>query len=596
MAPLRFHVADYAVFGLTLAFSIIIGIYHAVGGKQSTTKAYLLANRKMMSVPVALSLLASFMSGITILGVPSEIYRFGIQYWLVVLSYTILFPSVALVFAPILYELELTSSYEYLEKRFSVGIRMIGTLLFILYTLLYMAIATYGPALALESVTGLPIWVTILSLGIVCTFYTSIGGMTAVIWNDVFQAIVMLGGLIAVAIVGTYKVGGPSRVVTLLRENNRTNISFSVDPTERTTFWVMLIGGAFGILPLWSVNQTAVQRFLSAKSLKDAQRSVWYSMPMSFLAVSLCSICGAVIYAYYQGCDPILLKHITSPDQVLPYFVLDVIGYLHGLPGVFLACLFSGTLSTLSSGLNSLTAVFLEDFIKPLLKRLDFNVSEQKLTLLSKIVAALFGILAIGLSFLAGSLGTILQSFYQISGVTGGPVVAVFSIGMFTRIANKKGAYVGMICGISFGLFVAVGARMHKPPFYAPRASTERCQNNVTISFANVTAREYDGLSIYKMSPFWYSFYCYFITFFVGLLVSFLFKEDDHVVDERLLFTWKRIFPSKFVGTTSISNDEIALDVDASTSARDLDEVNEVKKDSLVCANSIPLIEMKTNF
>ena len=112
MAPLRFHVADYAVFGLTLAFSIIIGIYHAVGGKQSTTKAYLLANRKMMSVPVALSLLASFMSGITILGVPSEIYRFGIQYWLVVLSCTILFPSVALVFAPILYELELTSSYE----------------------------------------------------------------------------------------------------------------------------------------------------------------------------------------------------------------------------------------------------------------------------------------------------------------------------------------------------------------------------------------------------------------------------------------------------------------------------------------------------
>lgn len=112
MAPLRFHVADYAVFGVTLAFSMIVGIYHAVGGKQSTTKEYLLANRKMMSIPVSLSLLASFMSGITILGVPSEIYRFGVQYWLVILSYTILFPSVALIFVPILYGLNITSSYE----------------------------------------------------------------------------------------------------------------------------------------------------------------------------------------------------------------------------------------------------------------------------------------------------------------------------------------------------------------------------------------------------------------------------------------------------------------------------------------------------
>lgn len=112
MSILRFHMADYAVFGLTLIFSMAVGIYHAVVSKPSTTKEYLLANRKMMSIPVALSLLASFMSGITILGVPSEVYTFGLQYWLVVVSYIILFPTVALVFAPTLYELDLTSSYE----------------------------------------------------------------------------------------------------------------------------------------------------------------------------------------------------------------------------------------------------------------------------------------------------------------------------------------------------------------------------------------------------------------------------------------------------------------------------------------------------
>lgn len=109
---LRFHVADYIVFGLTLILSMATGIYHAVVSKPATTKEYLLANRKMMSLPVALSLLASFMSGITILGVPSEIYTFGTQYWLVVTSYVILFPAVALIFVPTFYELGLTSSYE----------------------------------------------------------------------------------------------------------------------------------------------------------------------------------------------------------------------------------------------------------------------------------------------------------------------------------------------------------------------------------------------------------------------------------------------------------------------------------------------------
>lgn len=112
MSTLRFHAADYAVFGLTLVLSVAVGIYHAVISKPSTTKEYLLASRKMMSIPVALSLLASFMSGITILGVPSEIYTFGLQYWLVVVSYILLFPSVALIFVPTLYDLGLTSSYE----------------------------------------------------------------------------------------------------------------------------------------------------------------------------------------------------------------------------------------------------------------------------------------------------------------------------------------------------------------------------------------------------------------------------------------------------------------------------------------------------
>ncbi|XP_028405437.1 sodium-dependent multivitamin transporter-like [Dendronephthya gigantea] len=600
MSTLRFHVADYAVFGLTLVLSVAVGIYHAVISKPSTTKEYLLASRKMMSIPVALSLLASFMSGITILGVPSEIYTFGLQYWLVVVSYFLAFPSVALIFVPILYELGLTSSYEYLERRFSFGIRIIGTILFIIYTLFYMAIVTYGPSLALESVTGLPIWVSILSIGVVCTFYTTIGGIRAVIWNDVFQAVVMLGGLVIVVIVGTSKAGGASHVLSILQENNRTSVSFSFDPKERTTFWVMFIGGAFAILPLWSVNQTAVQRFLSAKSLKDAQRSVWMALPLSLLTVSLCSLCGAVIFAYYVGCDPKKRQAISSSDQILPYFVMDVIGHLHGLPGVFLACLFSGTLSTLSSGMNSLAAVVLEDFVKPFVNHRNLVVSESRLTLLSKCIAATLGLVTVGLSFLGGTLGTILQSFYQVSGVAGGPVVAIYSIGMFTKFANKKGAYVGLISGFAFGLFVAIGAKIHKPPLSIPKVSIDRCPDaNLTTTVANTT-KIYDGLDIYKTSPFWYSFYCFFITFVVGLLVSFLWKDGEQNVDPRLLFKWKRLLPAKFTGHTDVQSEQgesIGLHNQDSGNEQvvNTNQGKQKHADSVVLMNSDSVKEMSTN-
>ena len=219
-----------------------IGVYHAVVSKQSTTREYLLANRKMLSLPVAMSLLASFMSGITILGVPSEIYTYGIQYGLLVVSEILYFPTVALIFVPTLYELGLTSSYEYLERRFSFGVRIIATITFIFYTLFYMAIVIYGPSLALQSVTGLPVWVSILSIGVICTFYTTIGGIKAVIWNDVFQGLVMLCGLVTIVIVGTVKVGGPSNVVSILKERNRTDVKYINITQDSSSSYIQLRG------------------------------------------------------------------------------------------------------------------------------------------------------------------------------------------------------------------------------------------------------------------------------------------------------------------------------------------------------------------
>lgn len=571
----QFGTVDFVVFGAMLLLSATIGIYHAfTGGKQRTTKEFLFANRGMMGIPVALSLLASFMSAITILGVPSEIYTYGTQYWLIIASYVILFPSVALIFVPVFRAVEISSSYEYLEKRFSNGIRILGSICFIIQTSLYMAIVVYGPAIALEAVTGFPVWASIVSIGIVCTFYTTIGGIKAVIWNDVFQCIVMLGGLVAVLIVGVHKVGGFGNVWDRLEKGQRLHfIDLNPDPTQRLSIWSLIIGGAFGLFPLWAVNQTAVQRFLAAKSNKEAKLAVWINLPLSIFAVTLCALCGCVIYAFYADCDPISNKQIKKGDQILPYFVMHVLGSFYVIPGLFMACLFSGTLSTVSSGLNSLAAVVLEDFIKPFCAYRKGEISEMRATLYSKLLALGFGALTVGLSFLATQLGAILQTFYSVFGVVGGPVVGVFCLGMFTRRAHARGAYVGLLFGFVIGLWIGIGAKVYPPPVTKAPVTTSGCTAatptltptnstmfNMTTAYPTSASppSEYEGLALYRVSWLWYSFVCFAVTYLTGLIVSVLWPGDHrcYEVDSRLLFKMNYCLPDCVLRKSRGSRDE----------------------------------------
>lgn len=208
-----FSLVDYVVFVLLLVLSLAIGLYHAYRGwGRHSIGQLLLADRKMGCLPVALSLLATFQSAVAILGVPSEIYRFGTQYWFLGCCYFLGLLIPAHVFIPIFYRLHITSAYEYLELRFNKAVRVCGTVTFIFQMVIYMGVVLYAPSLALNAVTGFDLWLSVLTLGIVCTIYTALGGLKAVIWTDVFQTLVMFLGQLAVIIVGSAKVGGLGHV------------------------------------------------------------------------------------------------------------------------------------------------------------------------------------------------------------------------------------------------------------------------------------------------------------------------------------------------------------------------------------------------
>ncbi|RMX60095.1 hypothetical protein pdam_00004501 [Pocillopora damicornis] len=476
MADERFGIVDYVVFSVMMLISALIGIWYGCGpgGKQKTTAEYLLGDRQMKNWPVAISLLVSYLSAITLLGVPSEIYTYGAQYYVLIISYFIICFTVAVIFVPMFRRVNITCANEYLELRFSVGVRMVGCVFFILEYTLYLFVVLYAPSLALEAVAGIPLTASILTTGVVCTFYTSLGGLKAVVWTDVFQSAVMVGGLITVAVIGSVEVGGLAKVWEINEHFNRTTFfDFNPDPKVRNTFWTLTIGGAFTAMPVWTVSQTAVQRFLAIRTLKDAKRAVWMNVPGLIVIVTLCCLDGLVIFAVYSGCDLIKDKKITSNDQTLPYFVINKLHNLKGLPGMFTACLYAGALSTGSSALNAMSLVILEDIIKKRMK----NLTDSDAARLCKIIAVVFGVIVIAGAFIVKYVGTmVLQLAYSIFGICGGPLLGIFLLGMFVRRANSKGAYAGVFSGCALTAWVFLGSVFYPPNKYPGTTSVRECQ------------------------------------------------------------------------------------------------------------------------
>ncbi|XP_015763492.1 PREDICTED: sodium-coupled monocarboxylate transporter 1-like isoform X2 [Acropora digitifera] len=538
----HFSAVDFVVFSLILLASMGIGIFFSrSGGAQQSNNEYLMAGRSMSSIPVAMSVLASFVSSIAILGTPTEVYTFGFQYWMQSFTSFISVPIMAWVFLPVFYNLRLTSSYEYLERRFSFSVRMLGSTVFVIQTVLYTAIVLYGPSLTLESVTGFPLWLSAIVTGLVCTFYTTLGGMKAVIWTDVFQGIVMLLGMITIIIIGTAKVGGLGKVFDIAHRGHRLDVDLSIDPMQRTTLWAILIGGIFQMLPVYATNQTAVQRFLTTRSLQEAKRSVWMNLPLTILNTSVTALAGLVLYAFYVSCDPISAGEIHAGDEILPYFVIEVLGKFHGIPGVFVATLFCGTLSTVASGLNALAAVTVEDFLPLLITR----IPPEREALISKMLVFVYGLVSLALAFSVSKLGNmILQMSAAMFGTTGGPMLALFSLGILTKRASTKAVWIGVVIGFSVAAWISIGALVNPPNYPTLPMSISGCASNLTNSIMTSIhpSTSHEHHSVYSISFFWYGAFSFIITYVSGYLASFIFaKDSSETINPSLLFDYSKV-------------------------------------------------------
>ncbi|NWR83231.1 SC5AC protein, partial [Furnarius figulus] len=525
----KFVAWDYAVFVALFLVCASIGVFFAVKErKKKTSKEFLVGGKEMTCGPIAFSLTTSFMSAVTVLGTPSEVYRYGASFVLFFLSYTLVIIFTAELFLPVFYRSGITSTYEYLELRFNKIVRLAATLIYILQTILYTGIVVYAPSLALNQVTGFDLWGSVAATGIVCTFYCTLGGLKAVVWTDAFQMIVMVAGFVTVLVRGTSLNGGPTKVWEDAHEGSRLNIfDFDADPLRRHTFWTILIGGTFTWLGIYGVNQSTIQRCISCKSEKHAKLALYLNL-LGLWTVLVCAVfCGLVMYSHYKSCDPWTADFISAPDQLMPYFVMDIFSSMPGVPGLFVACAFSGTLSTVAASINALATVTFEDLVKKGFP----NLSERMSTWISKGLCILYGVLCTSMAAAASLLGGVVQASLSIHGMCGGPMLGLFTLGVVFPCTNWKGALGGLLTGITLGFWTGTGSFIYPAP---PTKSIPLQLSTLNCTLANgteslTTAAPTAAPERPLLADTWYSLsYLYFSAIsclgcvITGLLISYV--------------------------------------------------------------------------
>ncbi|XP_076678763.1 putative sodium-dependent multivitamin transporter [Andrena cerasifolii] len=538
---------DYVVIGIMLSISAGIGIYYRfTGGRQRTAEEYFSANRSMSVVPLAIALTVSFMSAITLLGISAESYARGTQIMLLYLGGFIGTPITIYFYLPVFAELKVMSVYEYLEKRFSFRTRLLASTANFLQLMFYTGVVLFAPSLALEATTGLSGDLSVLLVGIICTFYSTIGGIKAVLITDVVQGLLMFVAIACIlGVAGNVLDGGLSNVWSISGQGGRTAFfNFSFDPTVRYTWWNMLFGGTFLFLSLYAVNQVQVQRLLTAKSMKASQNALLLSGPISMVLGVLTAFSGLVLYTIYKDCDPITSGTLSNFDEIMPYFAAQELSRFPGLTGLFISGIFSASLSTISAMLNSLAAVALEDYVKPVCKKIGMEFPTEKATLIGKVLGIVNGFICLALAFIAKSMGGLVEAAVGVSGGIGGPILGLFTLGMFVESANETGAIAGTVTALILCLWAVLG--YPKPGAVNLPFSVEGCDNaTLLMDHVNVTPIESDTTSyfyLYRISYMWYTPMGFTITMVVGYLTSLatnrIFQKDTREHDPSLFIPY----------------------------------------------------------
>lgn len=428
---------------LLLYFLGVIGIGMLFSKKDGTARDFFTANGKIPSWAAGLSIFGAQISAITFMAIPAIV--FATDWSLAVGSVMILtvVPIVIKFYVPFFRKLNVVSAYEYLEHRFSRNVRLLGSVSFILFQLGRMGIVLFLPSVAIASITGMNIYSCIAVTGIVCTVYTFIGGMEAVIWTDVLQVIILMGGAILCLFIAALNIkGGFGAVIHQGIQDDKFTLFHTGWNSDKLVWWVAIAGFFFLTIIPYTSDQTVVQKYLTVKDERATSKSLWINSLLTLLTVPVFFGLGTVFFIFYKN-NPAKIP-AEEVGQILPYFIVRELPI--GLAGLVIAGIFAASQSTLSSSLNSIATSYISDIHC----RFYPQINESSKLKLAKLITVLMGIFGIVIAAAIAALHIefIFDLFQEVLGIVAGTLAGIFILGIFTKRANSYGAFTGVIVSI----------------------------------------------------------------------------------------------------------------------------------------------------
>ena len=448
-------VIDYIVVICYFVVLASIGFYFS---KQESSAEFSLGNRKVKWWAAGISMFATGASAISFMAIPALAFATNLVWTIPVV--TMLIPAyfiTAYFIFPLLRRMEITSTYEYLERRFNNPLRLIASAqCIIIQTIGRTAVVLVLPALAIASVTGMNVFLSVLLMGILTTIYTAVGGFESVIWTEVFQGVLKFIAPLAMVIVAIVSLpGGFGEFWKTSGDYGKFDFALVTWDVTVPAIWILLISYLLQFTVMKAGDQPIIQRVFSAP-LHEVRRVTAMEATCGILIGILSNVLGIAIFSYFRA-HPSQFSPTAQNDQIVPLFVTQAMP--PGFAGMVIAAIFASAMATVASAMNSVATIYTEDFYP----KLRPNATDKQRLRTLKITSYVVGIIGTSMALLLAGTNpkSLMVVWSQIVSLMGGGIVGVYSLGMFTKRVNGFGAVCGAVSSIVITLLVKLYTPLH---------------------------------------------------------------------------------------------------------------------------------------
>jgi len=444
-------------FVIVLYFLVLVLMGYYFSKRQKNSDDYFKGGGRVPWWAVGLSVFGTGLSAITFMAIPAKAYATDWSYFFMNIGIVLVAPIIVFLFIPFFRRLNITTAYEYLELRFSLTIRLISSIIFIIFQVGRMGIVLFLPSIALNVITGMDIFLCIGLMGVLSLLYTLMGGIEAVIWTDAFQVIVLLGGAFLSILIIINETGSSFLpLLTDAAKAGKFNLGDSAFDLSNPTIWTVLLASVFANITTYGTDQSMVQRYVTTKDERDARRSVWTNAVLVLPATLIFFFIGTALYVFYNHFPEKLTFSMTEGDAIFPSFIFNEMPA--GITGLLIAGIFAAAMSTLSSSMNSAATAWSVDV------HFRFgwskNTNQLKVARIATLVAGMAGI-SFAVMMATMDVMSLWDEFQKVLGIIMGGLGGLFSLGMLTRKANATGALIGMIVSAVIQLWLSNTTHVH---------------------------------------------------------------------------------------------------------------------------------------